>query len=268
MAVLQDCSPCYDGEPDYDPNEGTAILDSTSVSRARIGGGIGGGVMNLTVDSTQFTADTILITADQTYIKVVGIFARSKLLFGGDEFQGRLCNSLSLQIISVDNSVPPDGIIDQYDMIVLFQGVEVERYVTTLQPEDCGDLIAGPEPQVIIGDNGAIADLRTQVNANSNFISMPVRGYDILDQGVDPVCLDDEGPTLLEGAIGPSADRYLTVRTGPQRSILHTSSREIDDTGAIGSPEDSNLIQWNFDQEYWTPYASNADCRPDGTACA
>lgn len=267
MAVQLDCSPCFDGEPDYDPNEGTAIMPTTAVSRSRIGGGIGGAAMNLTVDSTVYSIDSVQLTADQTYIKVVGLFARSKLSFGGaTDFQGLLCNSLALRIESVDNSVPPNGIIDQYDMIVLFQGAEVERYVTTLQPADCGDLSGGMEP-VIITDGGAIEDLRTQVNASSNYITMPVRGTDVNDQGVDPTCLEDSGPTLLEGAIGPTAVDVPAVRTGPQRSILFTSSKEIDNEGNTGWPTSDNMIQWDFDNEYWIPYGPNTDCRVAGTDC-
>ena len=223
MAIM-DCSPCYDGRPDYDPNDGTALLTETSVTRSR-SGGVGGAVMNLTVDSTQITADSIQFTADQTFIKIISIYARSKLLYGGEsDVQGQICNTIGLQIISVDNSVPPNGIIDQYDMVVYFMGVEVERYVTTLQPEDCGDLIL-PEGG-LVSDGGAIADLRTQVNASSDYISMPIRGTDTNDNGRDPTCLADEGPTLLSGATGPGEAQVAAVRTGPQRSFLFTSSKE------------------------------------------
>lgn len=266
MAVQLDCSPCYDGEPDYDPNEGTAILPTIGVSRSRIGGGIGGAVMNLTVDSTVFFVDSTQITADQTFIKVVGLFARSKLSFGGSsDFQGQVCNTLSLQIISVDNSIPPDGIIDQFDLVVYFMGVEVERYVTTLQPEDCGDLIL-PEGG-LVSDNGAIEDLRTQVNATSNYISMPIRGTDVNDNGVDPTCLDASGPTSLEGAVGPTAANVPAIRTGPERSLLFTNSKEIDNNGNLGWPTSDNIIQWDFDTEFWVPYGPNEDCRPEGVDC-
>jgi len=264
MAVQLDCSPCYDGRPNYDPDVGTAILSKTSVSRSR-SGGVGGAVMNLTVDSTAFTADSTQITADQTFIKIVSIYARSKLLFGGEsDVQGQICNAIGLQIISVDNSVPPNGIIDQYDMVVYFLGVEVERYVTTLQPADCGDLMMPGGG--LISDNGAITDLRTQVNASSNYISMPIRGTDVNDNGKDPTCLADEGPTSLSGAIGPVEADVAAVRTGPQRSFLFTSSKE-NATGVLVFPTVDRMTQWDFDMKYWVPYAPNTDCRPEGTDC-
>jgi len=271
MAQL-DCSPCYDGEPDYDPNDGTAILPTIGVSRSRIGGGIGGAVMNLTVDTTVYKVDTTALTADQTYIKVVGLFARSKLNLGGfDDAQGQICNLLSMQIVAIDNSVPPDGIIDQFDLVVFFQGVEVERYATTLQTEDCGNIVPGPpddgEPNMVIGDSGALEDLRTQVNGSSNYITMPVRGTDVNDQGIDPNCLEAEGPTFLEGAIGPTAADVPAIRTGPERSLLYTNSKEIDEFGNLGWPTSDNMIQWNFDTELWVPYGPNADCRLEGTTC-
>lgn len=264
MAVQLDCSPCYDGEPDYDPNEGTAILTKIGVSRSR-SAGIGGATQSFTADTTQFTVDTTQFTADQTFIKVTSLFARSKLSFGGNiDFQGRICNFIALQIIAVDTSVPLDGIIDQYELVIYFLGVEVERYVTTLQPEDCGQPAGGGG---IINDNGAVEDLRTQVNAFSNFISMPVRGIDINDSGKDPICLEDEGPTLLEGAVGPTAANVPAIRTGPDRSILFTNSKEIDNTGLIGWPTNDNMIQWDFDTEFWVPYGPNEDCRLAGTDC-
>lgn len=263
MATQLDCSPCYDGEPDYDPNDGTPNLTTTGVSRSRIGGGIGGAVMNLTCDTTVYSVDTSQLTADQTYIKVVGLFARSKLALGGfSDFQGQLCNQLSIQIVSV----APTGIVEQYDMVVFFEGAEVERYTTTLQPDNCGEVIGGMMP-ITIGDGGAIDDLRTQVNASSNYISMPVRGVDVNDQGVDPTCLEDEGPTFLEGATGPTAANVPAVRTGPERSLLFTNSKEIDNEGNLGWPSSDNMVQWNFDTEYWVPYGPNADCRVEGTTC-
>lgn len=267
-----DCSPCYDGEPDYDPNDGTAIIPTIGVSRSRIGGGIGQAVMNLTVDTTVYKIDTTALTADQTFIKVVGLFARSKLNLGGfDDAQGTICNLLSIQIVAVDNSVPPNGVIDQFDLVVFFQGVEVERYVTTLHEEDCGFIVQGPPnddaPNMVINDSVAIQDLRTQINGSSNYISMPVRGTDVNDRGVDPTCLAAEGPTFLEGAIGPTIANVPAVRTGPQRSILYTNSKEIDDFGNLGWPTSDNMIQWNFDSELWVPYGPDADCRPEGTEC-
>jgi len=267
--ALQDCSPCYDGEPDYDPNDGTAILPTIGVSRSRIGGGIGGAVMNLTIDTTVYKIDTTALTADQTYIKVVGLFARSKLNYGGhSDAQGQICNLLAIQVVPMDNT--GNGKIDQYDLVVFFQSEEVERYVTTLQPDNCGDIIpAGPggDPQMVISDGGAIEDLRTQINAASNYIYMPARGTDVNDRGIDPTCLEAEGPTFLEGAVGPTAANVPAVRTGPQRSLLFTNSKEIDNLGNLGWPATDNMIQWNFDTEIWVPYGPNADCRPEGTTC-
>ena len=96
---------------------------------------------------------------------------------------------------------------------------------------------------------------------------MPIRGTDVNDKGVDPTCLDDEGPTLLEGAIGPTAANVPAIRTGPDRSLLFTNSKEIDDAGNLGWPGSENMIQWNFDTEFWVPYGQNEDCRPAGTNC-
>jgi len=264
MAVTFDCSPCWNGRPDYDPNDGTALLTTTSVTRSR-SGGVGGAVINLTVDSTQITVDSTQFTADQTFFKIVSIYARSKLVYGGEsDVQGQICNSIALQIISVDNTVPPNGIIDQYDLVVFFFGVEVERYVTTLQPENCGDLIL-PDGG-LVSDGGAIADLRTQVNASSDYISMPIRGTDVNDNGADPICLADEGPTFLAGAAGPLEAQLAAVRTGPQRSFLFTSSKE-NALGVLVFPGSDRMTQWDFDIEFWVPYAPNADCRPEGTDC-
>ena len=84
---------------------------------------------------------------------------------------------------------------------------------------------------------------------------------------MDPTCLEDEGPTFLEGATGPTASNVPAIRTGPERSILFTNSKEIDNEGNIGWPSSDNMIQWNFDTEYWIPYGPNADCRVEGTTC-
>ena len=266
MAEYLDCAPCYEGRPDYDPTLGDAELFEPTVDTVEIfadtdrktadetptGAGRSrydstlGAKMNLTVDTTMYTVDSTKLTADQTLIAIAGLFARSKLSWFGDtDFQGQICNAISLEVIGLDTNNPPDGIINQYDLIVYFQSEEVERFSTAA------------------GSN-AITDLRSQINASSNYISMPERGYDIYDSGTDTVSLSPYALTALTGATGPGAGNIVDIRTGPHRSLLNTATKEEDD----GSPISTDaIIQWNYDIEYWVPYVLDADCAIPSERC-
>jgi len=91
MADTLNCSPCYDGRPDYDPNQGTAILPQETLSRSRLFEG--------------------------------GTFFRSKLkAAGSNDFQGSLCNEIALQIIVDFTSV----VLEVY-----FEDALVESYTTS-----------------------------------------------------------------------------------------------------------------------------------------
>jgi hypothetical protein len=91
MADTLDCSPCYEGRPDYDPNLGTAILPIYNARRSRL-----------------FTG---------------GTYFRSKLNYAGDsDFQGSICNDIELEV-TVDGTI--------VTLRIYFQNALVESYTTS-----------------------------------------------------------------------------------------------------------------------------------------
>ena len=91
MAETLDCSPCYTGRPDYNPNLGTAVLPLETLARSRLFAG--------------------------------ATFFRSKLAVPGDsDFQGAICNSISIAVIQAGAAM---------DLVIYFEDIEVERYATT-----------------------------------------------------------------------------------------------------------------------------------------
>ena len=91
MAETLNCSPCYDGRPDYDPSLGTAVLPQETLARSRLFAG--------------------------------GTFFRSKLSQPGDnDFQGQLCNDIALSVVSAGTA---------FTLNVYFQNELVETYSTS-----------------------------------------------------------------------------------------------------------------------------------------
>lgn len=205
MTEVLDCSPCYEGEPAIIPGA-PSVLPIEELARSRLFAG--------------------------------GTFFRSKLTVPGDsDFQGTICNSIALSVVSAGTA---------FDLIVYFDNVEVERYSTT-QSLTCS----------MISPSGAIADLRSKT-ASSIYISMPARGTDEEDAlGVDDFCLSFFAKTSMSGGVGPSENDVSSIRTGQERTIAYISTQE----NANGKPVSSkSLIQWNYDTLQWIAYVLDADC--------
>ena len=244
MAVL-DCSPCFTGRPDFIPGA-DSILPQEALRRSRKFAG--------------------------------GTFFRSKLTVPGDtDFQGDLCNDISLEVILTGN----DGGNDNFDLVVYAEttvaittvdtttiladtdtitadlrdnvDVEVERYSVS-QDDTCP----------ISGTGTAINSLRSQT-ASSLYISMPSRGSDAQDAGgMDSDCLAAFGKTDMTGGKGPAAAQLPTIRTGPDRTIVFVTSKE----NASGTPTTSKtLIQWDFDDLQFIAYVLDADCAIPANRC-
>jgi len=179
-----------------------------------------------------------------------GTFFRSKYAVPGDsDFQGVICNSIALQVVAIGTD---------WDLIVFFQDVEVERYSTT-QALNCSVMLP----------SSAISDLRTQTAASS-YISMPPRGSDEQDEDVlmmpptDDPCLSFFTKTNMTGGVGPGEADVTTIRTGPDRTIAFINTKE----NANGTPVSSRtLIQWNYDISQWVSYALDADCAIPENRC-
>ena len=179
-----------------------------------------------------------------------GTFFRSKYAVPGDsDFQGVICNSIALSVVAIGTD---------WDLIVYFEDVEVERYSTT-QAVACSMLMP----------SSAISDLRTQTAASS-YISMPARGTDEQDEDVlmmpptDDPCLSFFTKTNMAGGVGPGEADVSSIRTGPDRTIAFISTKE----NANGKPVSSKtLIQWNYDILQWVSYALDADCALPDDRC-
>ncbi len=221
MAETLICEPCFDGRPDYDPNLGTAILPLETLARSRKTSG--------------------------------GTFFRSKLTVPGDtDFQGVLCNDISLEVVLTGNS----GGNDNFDLVVYFEDIEVERY-SVVQDDTCP----------VMGTGTAINSLRAQT-ASSIYISMPVRGTDAQDAGgMDSMCLTAFAKSNMSGGDGPGEADVPLIRTGPDRAIVFISSRENSAGTPFAPGAGSNLIQWDFDALQFIAYVIDADCALPDNRC-
>jgi len=179
-----------------------------------------------------------------------GTFFRSKYAVSGDsDFQGSICNSIALSVVAVGTD---------WDLIVYFEDVEVERYSTT---QDMNCSIELP--------SSAISELRT-LTATSQYITMPSRGSDEQDEEVmmlpptDDACLSFFAKTSMTGGSGPGESNLTSIRTGPERTIVFVDTKE----NANGTPVDSKtLIQWNYDISQWVSYVLDADCAIPSERC-
>ena len=212
MTVVLDCSPCYEGRPNFIPGP-DSILPQEDLTRSRLFAG--------------------------------GTFFRSKLTVIGDsDFQGSICNSIALSIVSAGSV---------FNLIVYFEDVEVERYNTT-QDLSCPTS----------GSDVAIPDLRSQLTS-SIYISMPSRGTDELDSsGMDSPCLSSFSKTNMTGGVGPSENEVESIRTGSDRTIAFISTKE----NSNGTPVVSKtMIQWNYDTLQWIAYILDSDCAIPENRC-
>ena len=218
MSDVLDCSPCYEGRPETEPGAPSALLITEASSRSRLFAG--------------------------------GTFFRSKLtVSGSSDFQGSLCNDISLSVVSAGTD---------FDLIVYFEGAEVERYSTT-QSLSCS----------MVMPSSAIDELRTQT-ATSLYISMPARGTDEQDEDVmmlpptDDPCLSFFSLTAMSGGAGPSEADVAAIRTGPERTIAYVEEIENGNGALISS---RTLSQWNFDTLQWVAYVLDADCALPADRC-
>ena len=156
---------------------------------------------------------------------------RSRLTAGGTFFrsiaQGRDRNQLSLEVTVVSTG----PLTFDVTLFVRFGGGSpVETFMVTQTENNAGDCISG-----------GISALRSAVNSSSTLISMPSRGTDFFDSGMDAAtgCMSafsDTSMTGGDGALDPSVPAdlaiILAIRTGPTRTLLIISTTE----NAVGFP--------------------------------
>jgi len=174
-----------------------------------------------------------------------GTFFRSNLLLGspGTEVLGTICNDISLEITRVFVS---GGDYD-YTLTVKYQSTIVETY--------------GTYRQDIFNCGGTIDQLRADVNASSEYITMPDRDSDFEDTGgLDADCLSIFGESSMAGGSGGPTDGSTinSIRTGPERTIIVISTTE-DANGAPKEPPTARKVQ-QWDGFDWITYIPNADC--------
>lgn len=190
-------------------------------------------------------------TEKRSRLFAAGTFFRSKLIIGGREIQGLLCNDIAIKITK-DLTSPSNN--RRLVLEVYYKGVLVETY-ETFQDES-----GSPR----CGNGLGISNLRSQVNSTSNYISMPSRGTDVEDlppDDTDAACLSELTLTYLSGATGAPLDPAFvnTIRTGPERTVYIISTKEDNNGNPINPPPDEKIKQWNGYE--WIPYIPNADCR-------
>lgn len=176
-----------------------------------------------------------------------GTFFRSNLIISSVEVQGEICNSISITSTRVSNG----GGSYTYTIAVNFQGNPVESYVVT--QNELGSPACSNNPINIIRNN---------VNTNSNYISMPVRGTDAFDTGIDDQCWSTFIETSMSGGAGGPTDgtSISSIRTGPERTVFILSSTEDSNGNDVNPPSSRRVQQW--DGFSWITYTPNADCQP------
>lgn len=248
MAQVLDCSPLYTGRPDFEVEDGGSSIPSYTQSRSRLkrGGTFFRSKLIPTFKIAQTLADSDEVTADN-------VAADSSNLAGGPDSQSLDCNDISLRVFR------PNAIEDRIDLVVYFRGVEVERYIVT-QDINC-TAPGNPPPPAGLGNNVAIPALRA-ATASSDFISMPGRGTDAQDLlGEDNGCLSEFADTNMSGGSGvPDAD-IPNIKTGPERTIAFITLFENANGTLVIPPLSDKLVQFDYDNEVFTPYVPNADCR-------
>lgn len=222
MADTLDCSPCYEGRPDYDPTGGTAILPIYNARRSRL-----------------FAA---------------GTFFRSRLNIAGDpDFQGSICNDIAIQVTIVLTTVT---------LNVYFQNELVETFVTSQPlncgetvggGEGGGTLIGTPaftslRSQLAANSKYVIMPARGSDEQDPDVGEFPPS---------DDTCISETAITNLSGAAGPPTSNLSSIRTGPDRTLAFILTEE-NSNGKVF--EARVLQQWDYDAEQWIPYVQDADC--------
>ena len=172
---------------------------------------------------------------------------RSRLFAGGTYFrsleQGQDQNLISLEITATFGP-------DEYTLFVRYDGTLVETF--------------GPVDQTVDGMSGTcpiengINNLRTLVNAGSEYIEMFTRGADIVYDfmGFDSPCLSAFSETFMSGGDGRPRDArdIARINSGPERTLVIITSTE-DITGTeIDPPAERKVWQWNGEE--WITYSN------------
>lgn len=231
MAEILNCSPCYEGRPDYDPTGGTAVLPITNAKRSRLFAG--------------------------------GTFFRSKLDISGDpDFQGTICNDIEVEITIVTTTVT---------LNVYFQNELVESYSTfqgldcgqTAPGPDGGIISYGA-----IGKLRSLTSTSKYISmpARGTDEQDPVRraGRGETVTPSDSNCAESLVKTNLSGASGPSSSNLSSIRTGPDRTIVFIRTKENSNGKIV---EVNSLQQYDYDAEQWIPYIQDADCAIPSERC-
>ena len=230
MTIL-DCTPCYEGRPDYDPAGGTAVLPQETLSRSRL--------------------------------NIGGTFFRSNLLINGNELQGPECNQIALEVLFI-NQTEDFPITRTHDLIVYYQNTEVERYPVS------EELVVGGEGggwtggwSTIRATVNSTSQYISMPGRGSDAQDPDVGGFPPSDGDVS-----DASKTNMGGGSGPNTNNLSSIRTGPQRTIVFISEKEDGNGNPFEPGAGNNLIEYNYDTNIWQPYVIDADCRPEGTPCS
>ena len=230
MAQELDCSPLYEGGPDFTVGP-DAFIPPYTQARSRLFAG--------------------------------GTFFRSKLTFGGStDSQSPDCNDVSLRVYR------PDPFNDRIDLVVYFRGEEVERYITT-QVTNC-TAPGNPPPPAGIGGNVAIPDLRTQTETSEYIMMPArgtdaqdscIEILFILDCPEDAACLVEFNDTNMSGGTGIADADIPNIKTGPERTLAYITQYEDANGNPVVPSQNEKLVQYDYDNLVFIPYVPNADCR-------
>lgn len=187
---------------------------------------------------------------------------RGRLFASGTFFrsieQGTSQNDISVEAIVTEITPPLDYEVtfNVYVLGVLQETFVVPQILPLFPATEC---------------SGGIDALRIAINAGSNLIEMPSRGFDIFDAlGADPVdnCVIAFGPTNLAGGDGPPTEgnaAFLdSVFTGNERTVIIIATTE-DITGFSVDPSSLRRVQ-QWDGTQWIQYANliQGACPLDG----
>ena len=234
MADSLNCSPCYEGRPDYDPNGGTAILPIENITRSRLFAG--------------------------------GTFFRSKLNYGGDnDFQGSICNEIELQVSIVSTTVT---------LNVYFEDELVESYTTSqgvdcgsVGPGDGGEIITYNAIGKLRSLTSSSKYITMPARGTDEEDPSVRLGPGETGAPADALCIDSFGRTNMKGGSGPGANNLTSIRTGPDRTIVFIRTKENANGEIIEPGAGNNLQQWDYDAEAWIPFIQDADCALPADRC-
>jgi hypothetical protein len=227
-----DCSPCFDGRPDYNPAEGTALLPIYNLARSRL---FDGGTFfrsKLGPGDTQGIEDNDIALA----VENTAIDEMTLIVYYLDVEVERYA------VFQVDNCTPP-GIPPPPAGIGTGVGIPALRAATA-----SSEYISMP-PRATDAQDPCVLVMMIEVCPE------------------DDPCLSTFAKTNMTGGSGPTEASVPSIRTGPDRTFIFIDSKEDDNGTPFDPGPGQNLNQWNFDITEWVAFVIDQACRPSGTDC-